>query len=260
VKNSPARLEASAWLRKNPGQVFSSDHIDFLSSLRPPPILDQARDVIRAIGATTTHPGQSVDLNLSEWRALSRAADRETVNGMSKLLQELGWVSLTGSTLGQSGHELVQIAAGGLQILAEDETPKTEGDQGFVAMSFDDTLVAAYRDGISPALNDIGYRAHRVDDREYEGRIDDEIRHQIEASRFVVADLTMHRGGVYYEAGVAHGLGIPVFFTCRKDDFDDRHFDITQYNTIDWETPDELREKLCKRIKERLGVGPRAHT
>ncbi len=35
--------------------------------------------------------------------------------------------------------------------------------------------------------------------------------------RFMIADFTGHRGGVYFEAGFAHGLGIPVIWTCRED-------------------------------------------
>ena len=36
----------------------------------------------------------------------------------------------------------------------------------------------------------------------------------------VVADFTGHRGGVYFEAGFARGLGIPVVWTCHKE-YDD---------------------------------------
>ena len=33
----------------------------------------------------------------------------------------------------------------------------------------------------------------------------------------MVCDLTGYRGGVYFEAGFASGLGLPVIYTCRKD-------------------------------------------
>ena len=36
------------------------------------------------------------------------------------------------------------------------------------------------------------------------------------------------------------------------------HFDIRQYNTIDWDTPDELAVRLQRRIEATLGKGPRA--
>lgn len=63
-------------------------------------------------------------------------------------------------------------------------------------------------------------------------------------------------GGVYYEAGFARGLGIPVISTCSKDTIDDVHFDISQDNQILWETPKELRESLINRIAAVIGDGP----
>jgi hypothetical protein len=49
---------------------------------------------------------------------------------------------------------------------------------------------------------------------------------QIRRSKFLIADFTGHRGGVYFEAGYAMGLGLPVFWTCRRDDLDKLHFGI----------------------------------
>jgi hypothetical protein len=53
-----------------------------------------------------------------------------------------------------------------------------------------------------------------------------------------------HRGGVYFEAGFAMGLGLPVFWTCRQDDLDKLHFDIRQYNCIDWADPPSLQTSI----------------
>ena len=100
----------------------------------------------------------------------------------------------------------------------------------------------------------------RIDRKEHVNKIDDEIVAEIRRARFVVADFTHGdtgaRGGVYYEAGFAHGLDIPVIFTCRKDRLDDVHFDTRQYNHIVWETPEELQDRLAKRIAAVLGDGP----
>ncbi len=54
--------------------------------------------------------------------------------------------------------------------------------------------------------------------------------------------------GVYYEAGFAEGLGIPVIRTVRKDSLGELHFDTRQYNHIVYESQDELRVKLKNRI------------
>ena len=135
-----------------------------------------------------------------------------------------------------------------------------ETSQGFVAMWFDDSMTEAFDKGIEPAIKDAGYKPLRIDQKEHSNKIDDEIVAEIRKSRFVVADFTFGedgaRGGVYYEAGLAHGRGIPVIYTCRKDQLDSVHFDTRQYNHIVWETPEELRDGLANRIRAVLGQGP----
>lgn len=81
------------------------------------------------------------------------------------------------------------------------------------------------------------------------GKEIDQIIAEIRRSKFLIADFTGHRGGVYFEAGFALGLGLPVIWTCRKDNLENLHFDIRQYNFIDWETGEELQERLTNRIQ-----------
>jgi hypothetical protein len=63
-----------------------------------------------------------------------------------------------------------------------------------------------------------------------------------------VADFTGNREGVYYEAGFAQGLDIPVIWTVREDWLGKIHFDTRQYNHIHYRTPDELLRALKNRI------------
>ena len=88
----------------------------------------------------------------------------------------------------------------------------------------------------------------RIDSKEHSNKIDDEIIAEIRRSRFVVADFTSEedkpRGGVYYEAGFAMGLNIPVIWTCRADMIGNVHFDTRQFNHITWDDPEDLRVKL----------------
>ncbi|PZM10165.1 nucleoside 2-deoxyribosyltransferase [Rhizobium tubonense] len=140
--------------------------------------------------------------------------------------------------------------------------------QAFVAMWFGIEVAEAYKNGIGPAIIDAGYRPMRIDQKEHNNKIDDEIIAEIRRSRFVVADFTcglvfsertqtaIPRGGVYYEAGFAQGLGIPVIWTCREDHIEHVHFDTRQFNHITWKTPEELREKLKNRIGAVIGDGP----
>ncbi len=121
--------------------------------------------------------------------------------------------------------------------------------QVFVAMSFDGSLDSAWADGLKLGIEDCGYEALRVDRKQHNEKICDVIIAEIRKSKFLVADFTLHRNGVYFEAGMMMGLGRPVIFTCRKDDLGKAHFDTRQYNHIEWETPAELRKKLKSRIQ-----------
>ena len=63
---------------------------------------------------------------------------------------------------------------------------------------------------------------------------------------------------MYYEAGFAHGLDLPVIFTCRDDAVETLHFDTEHYNHIVWTTSMDLREGLRNRILAVIGEGPEA--
>ena len=104
-----------------------------------------------------------------------------------------------------------------------------DSSKAFVAMWFDRSMDDAWGDGFEPAIRDAGYEPVRVDKKEYKNKIDDEIISEIRKARFAVADFTHGhkgaRGGVYYEAGFAHGLAIQVIFTCRKGMLGEIHLD-----------------------------------
>ena len=127
-------------------------------------------------------------------------------------------------------------------------------------MCFDDSTYSAWAAGIKLGIEDAGYEAVRIDQKEHVNKIDDEIIAEIKRSRFVVADFTQGedgaRGSVYYEAGFAHGLGIEVNFACREDALQNVHFDTRQYNHIVWKKPEELRQRLAARISAVIGDGP----
>ena len=122
--------------------------------------------------------------------------------------------------------------------------------QAFVAMWFDTSTDEAWTHGFRPGIEASDYyNALRIDKKEYNNKIDDEIVSEIRRSGLVVADFTGNRGGVYFEAGLATGLGIPVIWTCKKGELGALHFDTRQYNHIEWESPADLADKLDKRIR-----------
>ena len=147
----------------------------------------------------------------------------------------------------------------------EEITTGIELDRCFVAMWFDPSMNHVYDHGISPAIRAAGYDPRRIDRQDdLIGKIDDAIVSEIKRSRFLVADFTHGdsgaRGGVYYEAGLAHGIGIPVIFLCRHDVIKEVHFDTRQFNHIVWDDVDELATRLTDRILASIGEGPHMAT
>lgn len=149
---------------------------------------------------------------------------------------------------------------------------KHAGNQAFVAMWFHHDLDEIYTDSIYPALRKVGYNPYRVDRANHNNRIDDEIISQIRKSRILICEVTGERSGVYYEAGFAQGLGIPVIWVCNNTwttilpkmakpnstdepelvncKWDSRmHFDTRQFPHILWSTKTDLQKKLIDRIQ-----------
>ena len=189
--------------------------------------------------------------------AWSESAHITEVSYLLNYLTDKNW--LREEPLGEHYTQYL-LTVKGYARLAELGNSFRESSQAFVAMWFDTSMEPVWREGMEPAIRDTGYEPLRIDLKEHTNKIDDEIIAQIRRSRFVVADFTHGekgaRGSVYYEAGFAHGLNIPVIFTCRKNMLGGIHFDTRQYPHIVWEKPEELREQLAKRISAVIGDGP----
>ena len=172
-------------------------------------------------------------------------------------LEERGFINIRGRN-----NELQEcvLTIEGYAKLAELEETYAVSSKAFVAMWFNESMSKAWEHGIKPAISEAGYEAIRIDQQEHTNKIDDEIIAEIRRSRFVVADFTQGedgaRGGVYYEAGFAYGLGIQVVYSCREDRLEKIHFDTRQYNHIVWKKPEELRDRLITRIAAVIGDGP----
>ena len=192
--------------------------------------------------------------------AWSESISPDEISYLVDYLEENGWLheSYKGSDAILRSHEY-QVTVSGHVRIAE-ESANADASQAFVAMWFDDSVERAYNEGIAPAIRDCGFEPKRIDRDPRVDKIDDSIIAEIRRSRFLVADFTHGnegaRGGVYYEAGFAHGLEIPVIFTCRADAIDKIHFDTRQYSHIAWASTSELRNSLRDRILARIGEGP----
>lgn len=117
----------------------------------------------------------------------------------------------------------------------------------FVAMKFSEET-KELREKIKEGLK--GFNVRIMDEIEHNHQIVPEMLYEIRNSRFVVAELSHHNNGAYYEAGYALGLGKEVIHICNKKKLrSSLHFDVAQVNTIFYDSIDEIPEKLRKRIE-----------
>ena len=205
----------------------------------------------------------------------SESTKDQELDFLSDYMRDQGWIKKSGYN-SYVFDALVEVL--GYRHIEELET-NPDSSQCFVALWFDPSMEQAYEKGIKPAIEEAGFTPIRVDQEEYLGKVDDKIISEIKRSRFVVADFTHKkadirdgkcdeteeghlrlgaRGGVYYEAGFAEGIGLNVIPTCRSDMINDVHFDTRQLNHIVWSDVDELRERLENRILRVIGEGPNA--
>lgn len=213
------------------------------------------------VGDVVSFTNQYIHAPAMAW---SESSSPHEVVFLLKYLEKQGWVrDMSYPDKSSIGGSYV-LTVDGYSRLAEFEKTATVSSQAFIAMWFNESTTTAWEQGIKPAVTEAGYEPKRIDRKEHNNRIDDEIIAEIKRSRFVVADFTQGedgtRGGVYYEAGFAHGLDIPVIFTCHKDVIDEVHFDTRQYNHIVWEKPEGLRKDLIRRIVATIGDGPLINT
>ncbi len=136
----------------------------------------------------------------------------------------------------------------GWERLADLSRTKGSGNQAFVAMWFDPQMDKAYEEGIEPALLDTGWRPLKINRKQHNNRIDDEIVAEIRRSGLLVADCTGFRSGVFFEAGLAIGLDLKVIWMARKGQRIGSHFDTRQYNHVVWKDPADLKKQLTERI------------
>lgn len=142
------------------------------------------------------------------------------------------------------------IKVDGYKRIDELQTNETHTSKNvFVAMSFADDMKEV-RESIKAAITENGYIPRIMDEIEHNHQIVPEMLYEIRQAKFVIAELTGHNNGAYFEAGYALGCGKEVIQLCSKERFGtDGHFDVKQINTILWDNTEDLAERLSARIK-----------
>ena len=149
--------------------------------------------------------------------------------------------------LTNEGNGFFQLTHKALEQIYELQKNQTNNKNVFVAMKFGEKT-KELREKIKEGLS--GYNVRIMDEIEHNQQIVPEMLFEIRNSKFVIAELSHHNNGAYYEAGYALGLGKEVIHICDKKEIKSGlHFDVAQVNTIVYDSIDEIPEKLKKRIE-----------
>ena len=251
------RRKLSAWIRdikergEDPPELTKDNYSAILGSIPDYSVLEKQERLLSVIARRSDYPGAAVRLTSYTDYPLAWADNPKEFSFYMKSFVERGLVK--GSIDDTWENYKIYITPEGWEYLEKSMKRPIETIQAFVAMSFSDKMESVYGNAIYPAIDKAGYRPYKVDREPHIDRIDVKIIAEIKNSRFLVADVTEQKAGVYFEAGYAMGIGLPVIWSVKKEDLDNVHFDTRQYNHIVWETEEELRETLYNFICAVIG-------
>ena len=286
----------SGWIRENHNVTITKNLFDdILYNLKLPSLQDRATNLLKSF----TYPydligGRNV-INFENLKRVLTIIENDEEKEYEKFLaSDLKYMAVTWSYdikelrfiykdylmnekkyLEDLDQDFCKITPKGWAYLESLRQANPESKKAFVAMWLTDEMKEICEKYIKTAAEDAGgYKAKSIDDKDFNGNIIDAVIGEIRSSKFVIADFTGNRDGVYYEAGFAYGLKKEVIFTCQKDWFNkfvkqdieikysngnkrtknlnifsQIHFDIDHSKFIRWENGEDLYEQLVKRIK-----------
>lgn len=264
------RPRLSGWIRERallglaPPRLLPGEPLQqILAQLPDPGVLDKQLRLLRALAARSAEPGHELRVRVPTALALAWARTWREFRFHVRTLVERGLLVATDGrgepsirALAYDDFHLALTGAGWERIDA-DARGDPRSRTAFVGMSFDPALTRLYTEGIAPAIRDAGFDPYRVDrDAGHLGPIDAQVKRMVRSSRFVVADVTGRRPDVYYEAGFAEGLAIPVIWCVRDADRHDIAFNARQHRHVVWASPAALREELRDVILATVGPAP----
>lgn len=240
---------------------------EILSSTPMPRTVDEKMDWLIKYLGDSTQIGRGRSISCQRDYPIIYAVDNAEFNSIIDYLEDEEVIAVGDDTksefwdLDESGSpnntriRLLTLTANGWRKNEEIRKGKIGSNQAFVAMSFRQSLLdEEYDKAIKPAIVACGYDPINMFYLEHNEDINERIIVELRRSRFVVADFTDQRGGVYFEAGFARGLDIPVIWCCSESDREKLHFDTEHFQYIFYEDTTTLYEKLLRRIEYTIGV------
>lgn len=230
---------------ENPVILYSEDLNKIQSIIAPYKrltVVDKINLFLRFLGDSSKFLGDRIQIEDGKLFTKFYCTEKDEIVRIWNYLESRGLVT-------SSPWPFCELSVDGWQAYQSLNEINIQSKKVFVAMSFADDLKPIFNDYIFPACEECGFKAFRVDSEEHTQKICDKIVADIKESRFLIADFTGQKHGVYFEAGFARGLGLEVIWTCKEEDKDNLHFDTRQYSHIFWKDGQDLKQQLINKIK-----------
>lgn len=274
------RANLSGYIHNNQEENLTQERLAGLAKLISPSVDEKAARILIYLSKIYPIPGQQLPDILSELKAMQA----ECIDGgfltnrieKAKMLLPLYSIASASSYdemeyllysylfIGQKYLDLKsieKITPLGWSFIERYKAKDLYSNIVFIAMKFEEKLKGFSEKWVESAIRESGYVPIRIDKYEHNNLIDDEIIANIRRSRFLVADLTGNSCGVYFEAGFAKGLDLPVIYLCNVEHFNAEekkvHFDTNHYSFILWDENfgEDLKCRLKNRIAATIGLG-----
>ena len=238
--------------RQSEPPLFTHEQVESLAKTGylPTP-KEQADNLIRWLGDTLAGPGELITVNPDDHGGIVGSASDLgfifVVNGLKAgdLIISQPAPFRRAETFHNGLASSVTLTFKGWERYEELKSGAASGSTAFMALKFGDPELDEFLENhLREAVRKTGFTLRRLDDEPRAGLIDDRLRVEIKACRFLIADLTHGNKGAYWEAGYAEGLGKPVIYTCKREVFEniehpDRpHFDTNHHLTVVWDSAD----------------------
>jgi len=245
------RKKVSFTITENMIEDDAKFQAEFLSKA-PKTINSKAFLLLQYIAHKSRHPGDKVEISLPKDYPICFCKNADELRFYIGYLEDINAMS---ANVTLDGTGILSLTADGWVEFEKLQKPNAESKQAFVAMWFDSQMDEPFLKGILPLedQNETGFKMMRIDQKHFNDKICDHIIAEIKQSRFMIADCTESRPAVFFEAGYAMGMGLPVIFTCREGTDIKKCFDTDHYNHIVWKDAEDLKTKLKDRILATIG-------
>lgn len=262
-------------LRLPPEMIHNNNIEKFIGQMSPPANVSEAKNrIIKELVKRSDLMGGwlEYDPNLNLDVVLHKGEEDFIIRS----LKDTGIIEIEGMI---KGEDKIRLSPKGWEAYEELKNINLESNQVFIAMWYNEKTVKL-REALRTGVEEAGYYPVIVDERHFTGNIMDYVLGRIRESKFVIADFTVSpeeeveinkeksdelenlkvksgtRGGVYYEAGFAKGLGLEVIHTCKNDNISKNrlHFDVAQENTMFWNDED-VKISSVRSYEEREKAG-----